>query len=451
MVFNESLPAELRERAETAESEDDRKRVERLLYTCMDLAVHQQTSSLWDMLDFYMARSFMHVSGEKIPALDVVPWLQSQTDFAKREEMQKENIIYFKGIVNPVLKGVFDLTTHEIKNTFGYGNYAEYCEAKKEVSFSDLASEYSSYLTFTTDTYRSMIEPWVEEEIGRPLDNLSRFHALYLMRIKRFDNHFPGSDLKPMVFNTFEQLGFDFKVRQDVVVRANQEPSRNGSGVCIGVDIPGEVHVVMKPVGGLIDVETLFHECGHAYFLANFNPELPLEYRRLYRSPALDEAFAFLFMELAGSAPWLTDVAGMPSSSAEALAGLSKIKHLCLIRRYIGKFLAEKEFYEAGIVHNSEPYCRRLHEATLFVYEPEGYLVDMETDFYSLDYLRGWAGASTLKNRLLNDYGELWFTKREAGEFLAEIASAGRSETLDLAIEKACGERPSLPVFSTSG
>jgi hypothetical protein len=448
MVLNEALPAALRERAQSAENEDERNRLERLLFTCIDLAVHEQTSSLWDMLDFYMARSFMHVSGEKIPALDVVPWLQAQTDFHKREEMQKENIIYFKGIVNPVLKGIFDLTTQTIKETFGYAGYAQYCEAKKDVSFSDFATEYESYLTFTADTYRQMIEPWVEEEIGRPLNNLSRFHALYLLRIKRFDEHFPTDRLKPLVFNTFRHLGFDFETRQDVVVRANQESSRNGSGVCLGVDIPGEVHVVMKPVGGLIDVETLFHECGHAYFLANFDPALPVEYRRLYRSPALDESFAFLFMELVGNPAWLTDTAGLPASLADELATLSGIKHLCLIRRYIGKFLAEKEFYETGVVQNSEPYCRRLNEATLFVYEPEGYLVDMESDFYSLDYLRGWAGAATLKNRLLRDYGETWFTKSEAGEFLARIAAAGRSKSLDRAIEDACGERPSLPNFA---
>ena len=34
---------------------------------------------------------------------------------------------------------------------------------------------------------------------------------------------------------------------------------------------------------------------------------------------------------------------------------------------------------------NSEPYCRHLNEATGFVYEPEGYLVDMEPDRSLLD------------------------------------------------------------------
>ena len=40
---------------------------------------------------------------KKSPALEVVPWLQVQADFDKREAMQKENSIFLKGIVNPML------------------------------------------------------------------------------------------------------------------------------------------------------------------------------------------------------------------------------------------------------------------------------------------------------------------------------------------------------------
>ena len=78
----------------------------------------------------------------------------------------------------------------------------------------------------------------------------------------------------------------------------------------------------MKPVGGLIDVETLMHEMGHAFFLSHVDPDLPLEYRRLYRSPALDETFAFLFMDLVDNRFWLTEVASMAPADAEVLIRL---------------------------------------------------------------------------------------------------------------------------------
>ena len=177
-----------------------------------------------------------------------------------------------------------------------------------------------------------------------------------------------------MIHNTFTGLGFDLLSRPDVIAHISDSPAKNPNGMCVGVEIPGEVHVFMKPVGGLINVETLLHETGHAFFLSHFDPALPIEDRRLYRSPALDEAFAFLFMDLIDNPAWLTGTAGMPSKAADALSGLLKTKRLCLIRRYIGKFLAEKELHETGDIKNSGPYCRNLGATTGFIYEPQGYL-----------------------------------------------------------------------------
>jgi hypothetical protein len=195
-------------------------------------------------------------------------------------------------------------------------------------------------------------------------------------------------------------------------------------------------------------VETLLHETGHAFFLSHFDPALPIEDRRLYRSPALDEAFAFLFMDLIDNPAWLTGTAGMPSKEAEALAGLLKTKRLCLIRRYIGKFLAEKELHETGDIKNSEPYCRNLGAATGFIYEPQGYLVDIEPDFYALDYLNGWAAAHVLRKFLELRFGEAWFGRAEAGAFLREIAASGRRDSVNQVIQSFCGEFPRLPDFS---
>jgi len=236
--------------------------------------------------------------------------------------------------------------------------------------------------------------------------------------------------------------------RPDVIAHISDSPAKNPNGMCVGVEIPGEVHLLMKPVGGLIDVETLLHETGHAFFLSHFDPALPIEDRRLYRSPALDEAFAFLFMDLIDNPAWLTGKAGMPSKEADALSGLLKTKRLCLIRRYIGKFLAEKELHETGDIKNSDPYCSNLRAATGFIYEPQGYLVDIEPDFYALDYLNGWAAAHVLRKFLELRFGDEWFGRAEAGAFLREIAASGRRDSVNQAIYSFCGESPRLPDFS---
>ncbi len=426
----------LRKSAKAQAGPDGEERVRRLLFGCIDLIIEEQTATLNDMVRFYFERGRMIVDSEKIPALDVVPWLQSEKSFEKREEMLKEHSIFMKGIINPMLLGILELTIKTVIQ-YGYQNFADYCQAKKGISFSARAAEFEEYLETTRDVYSELMAPWVIEEIGRPFENLSRCHALYLLRIRKWDQFFPVDSLLDKLGSTFRGLGFDIPSNEEVVV----EMSANSPGcMCVGVNIPGEVYVLLKPTGGLIDMESLLHEAGHAFFLANFDPDLPIEYRRLYGSTALDETFAFLFMGLLENPNWIETIGQAPKAEIPEMARRYKTKRLCLIRRYMGKFLAEKELHDKQEIKKPEHYCRRLEQATGFVYEPQGYLIDMESNFYSLDYLDAWAGADILKTFLEVRFGGSWFTKPEAGEFLKNIAFNGRRLSLATVLEKYCGE-----------
>ncbi len=430
-----------------ADAAEARARIERVLFGCMDLVLVQETASLADMLKFYMERGRMHVGSEKIPALELVSWVQAQSDFDKREEIRKEMNIYLKGIINPMLLGMTELSIKTITEKFGFDNCAKYYEGKKGVSFAECVPIFEAYLEETAETYLRRMRPWIDKKIGRPFENLSRYHALHLLRISRFDHIFPASRLTELVLNTFKPLGLDLSSREDIVLDISDDPEKNPDGICVGVEIPGQIFVLMKPVGGLIDVETLLHEMGHAFFLSHFDPELPVEYRRLYRSPALDETFAFLFMDLLDNRSWLTEIAGMLPADANVLINLFRAKRLCLIRRHIGKFLTEKEFYEKGDIKNFQPYCDHLNRATGFVYEPQAYLIDNEPDFYALDYLNAWAAANVLRSFLEENYGEVWYRKPEAGVFLKKIAISGRRDSVETVITSFCGKPPILPDF----
>lgn len=437
-------------RARIAEETDPREiaRLERVLYACMDLTMDQETASLADMLTFYAEGGRMIVNGEKIPFLEIVPWIQQETDYERREIMKKECTIYLRGIINPILQGYLELTAKAAVEKFGFADLADYAQSKKDVSFADSATAYEDYLQRTDDAYARLLEPWVESKIGRPLDGMSRYHALYLIRIRRFDEYFRPENLERLALESFRGLGFDMARRGDVTLDVKSDPARNPDGICIGIDIPGNVHVLMKPVGGLIDVETILHETGHAFFLSNMDENLPLEFRRLYRSAALDETFAFLFMDLIDNPAWLERFTDLNGTQIADLRHVYSAKRLCLIRRHIGKFLAEKDLHESGTIKNTEPYCRRLHRATRFSYEPEGYLIDMDADFYALEYVRAWSGANVLRAYLEREYGEEWFGVPAAGAFLRQIAAGGRELSVEKVCRQYCGEPPRLPEFA---
>jgi hypothetical protein len=429
-----------------AGSKEERDRLEKILFGCMDLVIENETASLTDMMNFYTAGGRMHVDGEKIPLVEAVPWVQAQPDFSKREVMKKECSIFFKGIINPILTGITELIIRLCSERFGYETYSDYCATKKGVDFQALATEYESYLNETDQVYQNMMAPWVRERIGEPFNNgLSRYHALYLARISEFDEFFPPSGLDDAIYETFKGIGFDLGPNSGITLDTSVYEAKNPDGICVGVEIPGDVHVLIKPVGGLIDYETLLHETGHAYFISNMAQDLPLEDRRLYRSPALDECFAFLFMELVGNRAWLNSVARCPREVADELARLHRTRRLCLIRRHIGKFLAEKDLFDSNSYKDPEPYCARLSRATGFSYEPEGYLVDMSSEFYALDYITAWSCVESLSAKLEKDFGEQWFMDPKAGEFLRDIAARGRSRPAGEALTEAGCQEPYLP------
>jgi hypothetical protein len=442
--------ASLRTLVRGTDDPEEAERLERILFGCMDLVIANETASLEDMVTFYMQRGRMHVGSDRIPAPEVVPWLQAEPDFSRREEMQKENSIFLKAIINPMLLGILELTVRAVTEKFGYADYASYCEAKKQTSFEREAEELQQYLEETRSEYLRRMAPWVEEVIGKPFSNLSRYHALYLIRIRKFDHFFGTSSLMRLARRTFMNLGFDAESRSDVIFDISDSSSKSPNGICLGVKIPGEIHVIMKPVGGLVDVEALLHETGHAFFLSHFDPLLPIEYRRLNRSSALDETFAFLFMNLIGNPAWLTGVAGMPVRQAEELPDLYKTKQFCLIRRYIGKFLAERELHERRDIKNPSYYCKHLEQATGFVYEPQGYLIDMEHGFYALDYLHAWAGSDVLARFLEAEYGLEWFAHPQAGAALRTIAASGRKNSLKDVLSSFCGSGLRLPRFAVA-
>jgi hypothetical protein len=79
------------------------------------------------------------------------------------------------------------------------------------------------------------------------------------------------------------------------------------------------------------------------------------------------------------------------------------------------------------------------------VYPPQNYLNDMDPGYYSADYLRAWITEAMLRRNLEETYGEDWFARPEAGEFLRGLWATGeRQENEDVA--RAIGRKP----FDTS-
>jgi hypothetical protein len=167
----------------------------------------------------------------------------------------------------------------------------------------------------------------------------------------------------------------------------------------------------------------VFREAGKALLLAS----LPAEAAgalRCFPDPALLEAQAELFGGLMRTSRWV-QIYRHIHQTEEALS-LVQLERLYIVRRYIGKCLYERTFYEdSGVDGKEEAYRDALRRACGFSYPEAYYLHDIDPMFGALWNVRGWLLAAYLRRQLQQQYADEWF--READALQALQAFWGQS------------------------
>jgi hypothetical protein len=195
--------------------------------------------------------------------------------------------------------------------------------------------------------------------------------------------------------------------------------------------VPGEIHIVMSPSGGWIDLETLWHELGHGLAAAFTPPELPLAARELATDHSLSEAYAFLLQGAILSEGVLTDLLGLTGGVARRLGYYKALRDLAVFRRYAAKFLWELALFRGQDLANGEPYAQLMRHHTGFYHQPESHLFDLTPEFYCCDYLRGMLMAQRMGAVLTQSLGARWPLASAAGNQLRRWWSAGHTADID--------------------
>ena len=154
--------------------------------------------------------------------------------------------------------------------------------------------------------------------------------------------------------------------------------------------IPQNIHLLMNPQGGWVDLETLFHEMGHALSHAFTSPKLSPPEKDFFTSNALSETYAFLLQNMSLSPPFLERQLGLSPKEIDTITFYKTLKDFSVFRRYAGKFLAEYQMFKENDLSNGETYATLLRKYTGFSYLPETQLFDLAPEFYALDYLVSW-------------------------------------------------------------
>ncbi len=221
----------------------------------------------------------------------------------RRAEIEAARLEATERELNPLHRAALE-RTRALVAQLGWPSYRAMCAELKGWDLDLLGRQGDAFLAATSSGYEAVVSPALERTVGVGLERLARADLPWFFRARADDDAFPAAGLLEAYAASCRGLGLspdgDGRIDLDVEPRPRKSPR----AFCVAVRAPGDVRLVVAPVGGRDDYAALLHEGGHAQHFAAMGAELPFEYRHLGDN-ALTEAFAFLFDHLAEDPHWL--------------------------------------------------------------------------------------------------------------------------------------------------
>ncbi len=405
-----------------------KERLRRVYYYLLDGYLERRTAAMEDAIASFEMDATSEVGEDLISYHDIPALITVEPDFEKRNRL-RETFLRIVEKTNPERSIILQIRLEILQVEFGYTSYAAYVSEKKCLDHHRLLSRLEKLLQQTEDMYEAHMCRWVEETTNRKFGEIGDHHFSYMAGIHRYDTYFESNRLIEVYKRTLADMGLNRWAQENIHLDAEERPAKDPRPCCYVPDPPGEVHLVIKPVGGFEDYVNFFHEAGHAQHYANEDSTLDYVDRAMPTSYALTEVYAFLMQNLTQNKAWLRNIAGLPEEAARRVIYHAKLTDLYFLRRYVAKLKYELDFYKEpeNEERNRRLYAICLSSVTGFLSPPENYLRDIDSDFYSADYLRAWITEAMLRRHLEGTFGEEWFARSEAGAFLLELWSKGES------------------------
>ena len=377
------------------------------------------------------------VDGERIPFRMLRPVIANEPDRDRRRRLEETRLRLTDEELNPVYLDAARIDREAVRK-LGSPNYYELYQ-RFGFRLDELAAQCTEVLDATERLWEETGDRLFRERLGVSLAEVRPWDVPRLFRAPEWDNAFPSDAMLPALEATLRELGIDLRSQQNVHLDIEQRPAKSPRAFCSPIEVPDKVMLVIQPIGGRDDWEALFHEAGHTQHYAHTSRDLPLEARRL-GDMAVTEGWAMLLQHLVMEPRWLERRLDVPR--VEQLANEGAASLLYFVRRYSAKLLYEIEVFQADDpVSMKDRYVELLSEAYRFPAAPENYLSDNDGSFYVSGYLRSWAFEAQLREFLRGEFGNTWFTRREAGDLLRELWALGQGPTAEELLAEVTGAR----------
>jgi hypothetical protein len=418
--------------AENAAADDERERLYRLRKTCEGGIISAELAEQEDALENDILAARVTFKGEEMPLRSAQARLAVLDAYADREELGELERTQ-SSRYNPERLALITAWEQLDAELSGQPDPVARNEEEKAISLYELEQALVAASEATTASFSRMREHWFEKLLGPDRDEQpTNAHVHYLRRLSPLQSTYTKERAVQVCLASTNALGFDMTAIQNIRLDVEDRPQKNPRACVIASDPPEVVHLITRAQGGVADYQAFMHEAGHALHYAGVDPRLPYTFRRISRDHALTEIYSYIFEAITREPGWHALHFGLSDAEAQQNAQATEFLEALLYRRYTAKLRYELGFWsnfaeEQG--RSPRDYSTQLTQATGVRYDPRGYLADMDSGFYSADYLRAWIRSAQLRTYLLNEIGEDWWRSPLTGDLLRDLFAEGTKPT----------------------
>ncbi len=429
-LFSHGQLDALREAEDGSEGED-RERLYRLRKTCEAGIVAGELAAREDELENRILAARVDWRGEELPLRTAQAKLAVLAAYRERDELGS--------LANAVSAGFNDerrdlLAAGEAleRELSGEPDAIARNGEEKGISLHELEAALDTAARASEGAYDRMRQRWFEKLLGPDRDDLpTSNHTSYLRRLSPLEQTYTKERAVDVCVATLNAIGLNMAEMPGIRLDLDDRPQKSPRACVIASDPPNVVHLITRAQGGLHDYQAFLHEAGHAIHYASVDPRLPYTFRKLSRDHALTEIYSYIVEAISREPAWHAQHFGLDDEQAAENAEATVFLEALLFRRYAAKLRFELDFWGRYAEDGGTPegYSELLTDATGIRYPAENYLSDMDSGFYSADYLRAWIRSAQLRRHLVSEVGEDWWRRPETGERLRELWREGTRPT----------------------
>jgi hypothetical protein len=429
LFTREQLDA-LRE-AEDRAGGDEREQLYRLRKTCESGLVSQQLAEREDELENRLLAERVTFDGEEMPLRNAQAKLAVLGAYGDRErlgQIQGDASARFNDDRLELIRAGEELAAEYS----GIGDAVERNEEEKSISLRELSRALKAASDAATESYVPLRDRWFEKLLGSGHPDVpASYHTAYMRRLSPLEATYEKDRATAVCLDTLQRIGFDLAAQPNIKLDLDDRPQKAPRACVIASDPPRVVHLITRAQGGLHDYQAFLHEAGHALHYGGCDPSLPYTFRRISRDHALTEIYSYIVEAISREPGWHAEWFGLSDEQAAENAEATIFLEALLYRRYEAKLRFELDFWgrfaeDGGTPDGYEDY---LTAATGVRYRSDAYLSDMDSGFYSADYLRAWIRAAQLRHHLVAEVGEDWWRNPQTGDLLRDLFREGTKPT----------------------